>query len=240
MEPIIVTFSPPSGIYFHLHVLQVIHFDRLPNMRKTLRKKGRKMQGCLAQPTSSPMTLVWPGYTVSAHLDTCSSSRTPSSSRRRRRRDFLRKSPSPQPSVQLGPARLSGQAQCKSMGIQQEALPHLGSHHTSSPSPKHEQSEEASPSTQTPTLHQRRRVRVLQPVGGGGESGSGRQDAGATLETFPEEKSNGGAQECNEAERRRVLRRPEPGFLLHSLCGVLNCRLPLHVAWGGVLPEFGL
>ena len=118
METIFVilnaTFTPPCSIYLRLHILQAIHFDHLPNIIKTLRKeKGRKMKGCLAWLTTSPMTL---GFTVSAHSETRSSSCTPSSSRRsRRRRDRRRKSPIQQPSVQLGPARLSGPAKCKSV-----------------------------------------------------------------------------------------------------------------------------
>ena len=47
MEPIIVnlnvTFSPPCGIYFHLHILHILH--SLPNIRKTLWIKRKKDGG---------------------------------------------------------------------------------------------------------------------------------------------------------------------------------------------------
>ena len=97
-----------------------------------------------------------------------------------------------------GPAVRPGSMQismAQSMGIQQGAPPHLGSHHTSSPSifpsPEHDQSEE--PLQSTPSLPSINAdvSEFFSQLESGGESGSGGRDAGATLQTFPEEKSNG-------------------------------------------------
>ena len=85
-----------------------------------------------------------------------------------------------------GPAVRPGSMQismAQSMGIQQGAPPHLGSHHTSSPSifpsPEHDQSEEASPSTPTLPSINADVSEFFSQLEGGGESGTGGRDAGA-------------------------------------------------------------